>query len=121
MNSDELNRRIKAYDGVGDIPYDAFGGKPVPYIGWCWREVNFDRDYPSGGYPFGVIPAGVEDSDVSLVGFMVRDKWGYDYVWANEAQWTEIKRLLIAAVEAPTPEKFERANVAIQALVVGVP
>lgn len=116
MRSDELNHRIKVFDDVDDVPYNAFGGKPVPHIGWFWREVNFDRIDPDGSYLFGVIPAGAEGNDVPLVGFMENDKWGYDYVCANEAQWMEIKRLLVVAVEDPTPKNFERANVAIQAL-----
>ena len=116
MNSDELNRRIKVFDGIDDVPYDAFGGKPVPYIGWFWREVNFDRVSPGGAYEFGAIPVRAEGNDVPLVGFMENNKWGYDYVWADEEQWTEIKRLLVGAVEDPTPKNFERANVAIQSL-----
>lgn len=113
MNSQELNARIREFD---DHPekcggFDAFGGKPIPYVGWFWREVDFDRE---GTFCFGVIPAC--DGDGDLVGFMQDNKWGYPYVVAEPGQWEKIKALVVAAVSEPAAEKFEAVNDAIQGL-----
>lgn len=115
MDSKELNRRIKEIcDSDQDYGYEAFGGKPIAYIGWFWRTVDFDRE---GTYLFGVLPPD-EEHDYPLVGFMENNKWDYDYAQASKEQWTQIKELLIQAVEDPTRENLEAVDMAIQGLIL---
>lgn len=119
MNSEELNRRISEICDESEIyGFQAFGGKTIPYIGWYWRTVDFDR---TDGYAFGVMPPHAGSAFESActephVGFMENNKWDYDYVHANAEQWAEIKRLLIAAVTEPSVATLKAANDAIQAL-----
>ena len=110
MNSEELNQRIKEICN-SNTEFDAFGGKPIPFVGWFWREVNFDSET----YQFGIIPSD-KDYDHDLVGFMENNKWDYSYVRANKDEWKYIKKLLTCAVEKPTNEKLESVNNAIQDL-----
>ena len=110
MNSNELNERIAAICD-GDIHYEAFGGKAIPYIGWFWREINFDRETGL----LGVIP-GKEAGGKPLVGFMSRNKWSYDYIHCDGEDWAEIKRLLEAAVTDTCRETLQAVDDKIQSL-----
>ena len=110
MKSKKMNKLIRDYDGSDSPPFDAFGGKPIPYLGWFWRDVNFDAETMG----FGVMPY---LGNRFLVGFMQSNKWGYPSVEADKGQWTEIKALITAALKDPISENFRRANDAIQALV----
>lgn len=114
MNSAELNAKIQELDNQEPSSFDAFGGsgKPVPYIGWYWRDVDFDRDECW----FGVIPAGADGNSKPLVGFMENNKWGYGYLLAQGETWQNIRALLEKAVRNPTPETLTALNDAIQAL-----
>lgn len=117
MDSAELNERISALEEKVNLPYEAFGGKAIPYIGWYWRDVDFDsRVDPHGRYAFGVIPTGANESLKPLVGFMESNKWGYDYVFANQEQWDEIRRLVETALTSMTAKDFRAAHQAIQGL-----
>lgn len=107
MTSEELNQRVKQVCDEVDV-FEAFGGKCIPYIGWYWRDVDFDAET----YRFGVIP----DGDGSLIGFMENNKWGYSRVEADETEWAEIKQLLVEAVTDSTVEKLGTVNSAIQTL-----
>lgn len=117
MTSEELNKRIaEICDGESGISFEAFGGKIVPYIGWYWRNVNFDAE----DCIFGIIPE-CEDEPFgephgTLIGFMENNKWGYDAVFAKGEVWKEIRRLLEVAVTEMTNESFRAVNDAIQAL-----
>ena len=116
MDSNELNEQIAAICD-DDTDYEAFGGKAIPYIGWWWREINFDRE----SCIFGVIPGDEEDlsgevSGKPLVGFMSRNKWGYDYIHCNGEDWIEIKRLLGAAVVNICRETLRAVDDKIQSL-----
>ena len=113
MNSDELNKRIRELESLYPVlPFEAFGGKAIPHIGWYWRTVNFDRDDTP---LFGVIPPGAE-SPRPLVGFMENNKWDYPVIVPSEEEWANIKALLIKAVSSLQPDDLEAANNAIQAL-----
>jgi len=122
MNSDELNEVIgEVCDESDEHDFEAFGGKVIPYIGWFWREVDFDEE----DYSFGVIPADAEFIDCqdglgNKVGFMENNKWGYPYVQANKEQWKEIKKLLVVAVTEKTVEAFDALNKKIQSLAEGL-
>ncbi len=113
MDGKVLNYKVKdicAYDS--NIDYDAFGGKPIPYIGWYWRSFNFDNF----DRLFGIIPAKETPDGKPIVGFMENNKWDYDYVQADEEEWREIRQLLEIAVDDPTNENLNSVHVAIQNL-----
>lgn len=116
MNSDELNQAIAELDDKDDLPYEAFGGKPIPYIGWFWRSVDFDRE---DGYTLGILPEhqGVlpsDSNDQHRVGFMENNKWSYDYVHIDAEAWTKLKSLIVAAIEEQTKENFQAVDEAMQ-------
>ena len=116
MTSEELNARLREIEDESErYGYEAFGGKAIPYIGWYWRDVNFDHD---GKYPFGILPImdGLDANDTPRVGFMENNKWDYEYVYAAAEQWAEIKRLLTEVAQRPCRETLAAADAAIQAL-----
>jgi len=116
VDSREMNDRIYALDGKDNLPYEAFGGKAIPYIGWFWRRVNFDRVDSHGKYGFGIMPTEGSITDNPLVGFMENNKWGYDYVWANQEQWDEIRELIELALTSMVTDDFRAAHQTIQGL-----
>ena len=113
--SEYLNEKLADISDSEEYGFEAFGGKTIPYIGWHWRRVDFDR---TDGYEFGILPitTGFDANDSPKIGFMGNNKWGYGYVKANAEQWAKIKDLLIEVVENPCKATLEKANIAIQAL-----
>jgi len=104
-SSDELNKRISDLDS-GKTGYEAFGGKPIPYIGWLWRYVDFDDD----SCALGVIPAGADGNDANLVGFMENNKWGYPYICVKGDDWRELVELIEKVVDDPSVENLSAVN-----------
>ena len=111
MTSAQLNAAIARAEAAG-VGYEAFGGRPVAYLGGAWRAVDFDA--PAGR--FGVIPAGWVDNPRPLVGFMPDLDWGYPEVWAEGPAWADIRAALERAVRTMDPAAFGRADALIQAL-----
>jgi hypothetical protein len=108
MNNKNLNNLIEIIcDDSSE--YESFGGKSIPYIGWGWREVNFDsKDYDFGILPYQGYGATIETGFINLqstpimkLGFMENNKWDYDYHHCNEKDWKEIKKLLNLVVIYP--------------------
>lgn len=93
MTSDELNAAIAA---ICDDPtrFEVYGGKAIAYIGWYWRPVDFDSEWSLGMF---------DDGDV---GFMERNKWGYDEFTPSESERREIRGRLEVAVTFPTEENL---------------
>lgn len=85
--------------------FEVFGGKSIAYIGWFWREVDFDR----ATWCLGVLPDGTR-------GFMQNNKWGYDEVEPNADERAKIREALIAAVRNPCHDTLYAVNDAIQAV-----
>jgi hypothetical protein len=54
-------------------------GKVIPYIGWYWREVNFDSPITLGHCG-------------RFAGFMENNKWGYDERTLTAEQSAEVRR-----------------------------
>ncbi len=79
MNSDEINKLIRESESNNErdnIFKSSFGDKIIPYIGWFWRDVNFDyKQYTLGICPND--PKNLPTEPDHLVGFMVNNKWGY--------------------------------------------
>lgn len=110
MTSNELNDAIATADLTQPPVYECWPerGSPIPYMGWYWRDVDFNR-FVTQGYSFGV-------SDDGHVGFMQNNKWDYSYVRATAEQCQEIHNALVKAVTTQTAEDFEAANNLIQAI-----
>lgn len=111
MTSTQLNAAIARLDAA-EAGYEAFGGRPVPFIGGAWRAVDFDA--PAGR--FGVIPAGWVDNPRPLVGFMPDLAWWYPEVWAAGRRWAAIRAALERAVRTMDPAAFGRADALVQGL-----
>jgi len=69
LTSDGLNEKLTELEARDDLVLIrglAEYGKALPYIGWYWRDVDWDR------VPYPLADCG------PFVGFIVNDKWGYD-------------------------------------------
>lgn len=92
LSSDQLNEILT--DLADNEGYDVRGlegtGKCIPYVGWYWRQVDFDAD------------AGYLGDCGQFVGFMQKDKWGYGYIIVKGEKWARVKQLLRAAVADPS-------------------
>jgi len=79
MDSEEINKRIDKADDAGE--------KVLPYMGWYWRDVDFDN---------GPITLGLSYGDIQ-VGFMENNKWGYEELIIEKTHplFNEIKELII--------------------------
>ena len=100
MTSEELNDKLRDLSDEGDI-YGPKGlessGKAIPYYGWFWRTVDFDR-------PIRLAYAdGSGGDDVpSWVGFCEKNKWNYEEFTATREQTAEIRRLAIEFASLPS-------------------
>lgn len=109
MNSEELNAGIRTLCGRDDL---SDGEKAIPYVGWFWREVDFDAP----AYQCGVIPG-------EWQGFMENNKWDYGYSRPTTPdEWAHVKGLLAAAILTPSREACRAVWDAIQAVTdAGIP
>lgn len=115
MTSEEMNAAIREIEKDDSVAFEAFGGKPVPFIGWFWRTVDFDR---LGRQTFGVIPAGTLDgddqNDKPLVGFMQNNKWDYPEIQPTEQEWADTRAAVEKALTSRAVDDFRAANDLIQ-------
>lgn len=96
---------------LNEIHQSAFpNSKPIPYMGWFWRTVDFNDK----AYSFGVCESG--DGDGRFVAFMENNKWDYDYVEADTEQFGRIKRLLETAINTKALDDTHAVWDAIQKL-----
>lgn len=91
MKSEELNKNIRELDGLEE--FEITGGKCIPYVGWFWRDVDFD----STGCWIGIIPG-------EFQGFMENNKWGYDGFWVKGEDWENLKKILEITLNLPSKE-----------------
>jgi len=95
VTSDELNAAI--------LEAEKNREKGIPYMGFFWRDVDFDADH----YDFGVCKRGSWKRDNELyVAFMENNKWGYPTVTARGLQWAAIKGAIEAAVTTGDSNDF---------------
>lgn len=123
FTSEEINKKIRLICDNENIGYDVFNdcGKTIPYIGWFWRDVDFDR---TKNYYFGILPKYKaessldEDNPVERVGFMQNNKWDYEYVIANSDEWKIIKDTIIELISDDVVDinKLIKLNNLIQSL-----
>lgn len=111
MTSEELNAAILALDeGDFDVPGLAGTGKSVPYIGWFWRTVDFDRPIRLGRGEGG-------GPDVPRwAGFMENNKWDYPERRLTAEQSAELRRACEAAVVAASSDGLTELFKTIQRL-----
>ena len=119
MNSEEINAAIIKLDDHGrsknEIYHSCIGDKIIPYIGWFWRPVNFDRDFCQ----LGVLPiyeSRLERNNKVKVGFMENNKWGYDMFKVEGEQWKTLKELIINAVKKKDSDGFGAVDSYMQSL-----
>lgn len=101
IDSEQWNTALGALEEAGrfDRPrllYNA--GKTLPYIGWYWREVNFNRRLWLGICPI----VGGE----RLIGFMPRNKWGYPSFELSPDEDAQVKEAVADLVADPTQSKI---------------
>ncbi len=112
MTSDQMNEIIRKWD-EDDMPYESFGGKAMPYIGWFWRSVDFDSDH----IWLGIIPVyegTLDDNDERRSGFMQNNKWDYESYKIEGEVWQNIKNLIKITCEEPTYNNLKAIDDAIQ-------
>ena len=80
----ENSKRIFSVQGLENT------GKIIPYIGWYWRDVDFDASSISIG------------DCGQFKGFMENNKWGYPEASISGAELDKIKDLTDAVVQGPT-------------------
>lgn len=103
MTNEQLNETICGIENTGEYSVKGLSehGKAFPYIGWYWREVDFDK-------PFVLGDCG------SFIGFMENNKWGYPQWLVTLEQATEIKRQLLELAVTPTDEALQAFHDYIQ-------
>ncbi len=105
MDSDKLNDEIRKAEDEDREKSRVIGmensGKIFPYIGWFWREVNFDRLLPLAECEGDI------GDDKGFVGIIVNNKWGYDEWETTEEQRGEIKALFEKAVAAHNQDGYQ--------------
>lgn len=131
MTSEELNVGIAAL--CNDEQLTSSDEKPIPYIGWWWRMVDFNSPY----YEFGVVPTGTPAatmhngdtvtpigpfSENDYIGFMENNKWDYPYSRKTEPdEWAELKRLLEVAVTEKTADACANVRQYMQRFLKPIP
>ena len=98
MTSDKLNEILAELADADDL-YNVKGlegtDRCIPYIGWFWRDVNFDADRCTLG------------DCGQFVGFMEKNKWGYDQFVIEGERWARVKQLLVVAAANPSDETLQ--------------
>lgn len=91
MTQDEsIALNAKIYDIADDegLSHNRHG-KAIPYIGWCWRDVDFTQPISFGDCG-------------DFVGFMENNKWGYPDFTLTPEQDAEAKAMLVGVGAEPT-------------------
>lgn len=91
MDSAQLNEAIEKLSDNESFADNH--GKVIPYIGWYWREVDFNKPITLGhcGY---------------FAGFMENNKWDYPEIYLSEEQSKEIRSRLEVIVANPLKESI---------------
>lgn len=111
MTSEEIN---KFFDTVNEEDFHVWGlkdsGKCIPYIGWYWRNVDFDSPITVGHLMCGstVRNGVILESGGDWKGFMENNKWGYDEWKASNEESSMIRSLCEEAAATPCNEAFQK-------------
>ena len=116
LDSKAMNDILYSLDNREDIPYKScIGEKAIPYIGWFWRTVDFNKDYCM----LGVLPvydSEYESNDKPKVGFMENNKWNYYEFRIDGEIWKMLKKLIAEALVSFHPKDFEAVDHYMQGL-----
>ena len=120
MNNKGINEAIWALDGNNESVYQSsMGGKIIPYIGWYWREVNFEAESCWLGilpiYKNPILPLLDSNKKVS-VAFMQSNKWGYESFEVKGRNWKKLCRLIKKAVTSLEAKAFREVDLFMQSL-----
>lgn len=88
--NDTLNDFVAQLTGDETINDDAPHGKPVPFIGWYWRNT----DFAGGRIPLGWLN---QPSEGLFCGVMENNKWGYRERLMTDEEVAVFVRFLVAA------------------------
>ena len=97
MTSQELNAKLAELCDNESYTVQGLEGtdKCIPYIGWFWRVVDFDAETCRLG------------DCGQFVGFMQKNKWGYDGFVIEGGRWAQLKSLLETAATGPSNETLQ--------------
>ena len=104
MKSKEINKRITEADDSKKLSNGFFGGKPIFYWGWYWREVDFDD------YPYRLA------TDETMVGFCESNKWGYDWLKVSIEDSKKLRNLIEKSLQTKLKKDFKAVNDFMQGL-----
>lgn len=108
IESKELNQKLALLDATRidlcPAPLKA-SFKVVPYYGFSWRTVNFDKPIFLGISPYVFDNGGAV---IPWVGFCPRVKWGHTRWQATQLESEKIRELAEKLVEEPTLENSTR-------------
>ena len=109
MNSKQLNKAIEKLEDNEQFIVRGLEntGKCIPYIGWYWRNVDFDSEY---GITLGIIPvirSWFDSNDHEWIGFMENNKWGYDSFRVKGEQQQKLRQMVEQAVIKPSNAKLQ--------------
>lgn len=120
MKSDKINKAIRRIEDIMDkndkwiVKGLEDTGKCIPYIGWCWRDLDWDA--PS--ITFGVLPDCNDPLELTkgFIGFMKYNKWDYEqFVIQGEAKDT-LRKMVENTIVSQSDEKFQALFDYIQSL-----
>lgn len=114
MDSKTLNKKLALLDASRPDLYPAPlkpSFKVIPYYGFSWRIVNFDKPLFLGISPFIL-----DNSNpvVPWVGLCPREKWGHTRWQATQAESEKIRELAEKLVEEPIIENSTKLYYYIQ-------
>ena len=119
MNSKEINEAIWPLDGKSPAVYQSpMGDKIIPYIGWYWREVDFEAE----SCRLGILPIyknpmiSSDRNDTVSVGFMQSNKWGYETFEVKGKNWKKLRGLIEKAVTSLEAKAFREVDLFMQSL-----
>ena len=86
---ERLNGQIRDFsdDGSYEISGLEDSGKSIPYVGWYWRDVDFNN-----------VILGDCQSGQGFIGFMENNKWGYAEINLTRDESRAIRKMLKSIV-----------------------
>lgn len=105
MNDAELNQRLSDLDDDHPdiVPTRLLGtGKVLPYYGWFWRAIDFERFLLADARDAKLIAYGSEVP--GWVGFCQSNKWNYPTFVPSHVEGQTIRLLCETLVTVPTKD-----------------
>jgi hypothetical protein len=94
-------------------------GKCIPYIGWFWRDVDWDAP----DIRLGILPSTKDPLEYSelertegFTGFMQNNKWGYEEFLVTGEDKDRLRKMVEDTIVKQSNEKFQALFDYIQTL-----